>query len=137
MSSSVCELSVESRFVRSPFHREPCPPFYRRRGEQGLQVKNTKGIEGPSKGSGLPFPQTSLRHDQLVSEVGTFAGYLCADDAAFCKWSRPIPPLQAACRAGVPAYDTMGGERCGTRTLVSIGDVSPIAVFVSGSVLEG
>ena len=56
MSSFVCELSVESRFVRPPFNREPCPPFYRRRGEQGLQVKNTKGIEGPSKGLGLPFP---------------------------------------------------------------------------------
>ena len=45
--------------------------------------------------------------------------------------------LQAACRAGVLAYDTVGGEWCGTRTLVSIGDMSPIAVFVSGSVLEG
>ena len=83
------------------------------------------------------FLQASLRHDQLVSEVGTFAGYLCVDDAAFCKWSRPIPPLWAACRAGLPACDTVGDERCGTRTLVSIGGMSPIAVFVSGSVLEG
>ena len=69
-------------------------------------------------------------------EVGTFAGYLCADDAVFRKWSRPILPLRAACRAGVPAYDTVGGEWCGTRTLISIGDVSPIVVFVSDSVLE-
>ena len=72
-----------------------------------------------------------------MSEVGTFAGYLCADDDVFCKWSRPVLPLRVACRVGVPACDTVGGERCGTRMLVSIGDVSPIAVFVSGSVLEG
>ena len=47
-----------------------------------------QGIEGPSKGSGLPFPPSQpCRHGQLVSEVGTLAGRLCADDAA------PLPDL--------------------------------------------
>ena len=44
MSSSVCELSVESLSLRSPFSGEPCPPLYRRRGEQGLQMGEKRKI---------------------------------------------------------------------------------------------
>ena len=93
--------------------------------------RSFEGLESPF--SSKPASDTASWCQRLARSPGT----LCADDATFCKWSRPVPPLRAACRAGVSACDTVGGERCGTRTLVSIGDVSPIAVFVSGSVLEG
>ena len=48
-------LCVES--IR-PLSGVPCPPFYRPRGEQGLQMGErgkTRGREGPSKVPGLPF----------------------------------------------------------------------------------
>ena len=51
-------LCVES--IR-PLSGVPCPPFYRPRGEQGLQMGErgkTRGREGPSKVSGLPFPMS-------------------------------------------------------------------------------
>ena len=56
-----CCLAVWVMCVESihPFSGVPCPPFYRPRGEQGLQMgerEKTRGKEGPSKAQGLPFP---------------------------------------------------------------------------------
>ena len=42
-----------------PLSGEPCPPFYRPRGSRGYKwekEEKTKGREGPSGESGLPFP---------------------------------------------------------------------------------
>jgi len=65
---------------------------------------------------------------------------LRADDAVsvidlLVVMSHPAPAGGVSGRSADLRY--YGGERCGTRTLVSTGDVSPIAVFVSGSVPEG
>ena len=46
MSSSVCELSVKSPSKVGPSSGEPCPPFYRPRGEQGLQMGERGKYQG-------------------------------------------------------------------------------------------
>ena len=52
----ICPKSVK----KSPFSGEACPPFYRPRGEQGLQMGEkvkTRGQEAPSpEGVGSSFP---------------------------------------------------------------------------------
>ena len=84
----------------------PVLPFIDQGGSRGYRwekEENTKGIEGPSKGSGLPFPPSQpCRHGQLVSAVGTFAGYLGADDAA------PLLDLQVVTFRPAPAGGVSG-----------------------------
>ena len=55
-----CLLCVESdRSKVGPLNGVSCPPFYRPRGSRGyrwVKEEKTKGREGPSRESGLPFP---------------------------------------------------------------------------------
>ena len=65
MSSSVCELSVESRSLFPP-SGEPCPPFYRPRGEQGLQMGERgkyQGYRRSFEGSRSPFFPVPALHN--------------------------------------------------------------------------
>ena len=69
----------------------------------GEKRENTKGIEVPLTGPGLPFPPSQLcRHGQLVLEVGMFTGRLCVDDVA------PLPDLQVVTSRPAPAGDVSG-----------------------------
>ena len=65
-------------------------------------------------GPGLPFPPSQFcRHVQLVLEVGTFTGRLCADDVA------PLPDLQVVTSRPAPAGGVSGRDvsprPCGER----------------------
>ena len=74
MSSSVCELSVKSR--SSLPSGEPCPPFYRPRGEQGLQMGERgkyQGYRRSFEGSGSSF---SFRPALLIRSVGVRGGHV-------------------------------------------------------------
>ena len=68
-----------------------------------VEKRKSKGIEGPLTGLGLPFPPSRLcRHGQLVLEVGTFVGHLCADDVA------PLPDLQVLTSRSAPIVSVSG-----------------------------
>ena len=101
-----CPLKV------GPSSGEPCPPFYRLRGSRGYRwekEENTKGIEGPSKDSGLPFSQRmSCITWQTVSEVLCSLIFVGHALASCSKWVRPIPPLRAACWTGLLNPDPVG-----------------------------
>ena len=116
-----CSLKVDL----PPLAGCPAPPFIDQGGRGlhgGGRIKNQRprrssesARSSSSSGSALPLTQLD------GVRGGAFAGYACVDDVMPCKWSRPIPPLRAACRTGVSAYDTVGGERCGARTPVTTG----------------
>ena len=90
----------------------PYPPFYRPRGEQGLQMgergkyqEYRRSFEG--FGSSF-FPTPASTTWQIVSEVACLLIFVGHALASFSKWVRPIPPLRAACRTGLLNPDPIG-----------------------------
>ena len=76
-------------------------------GERG----KTKSIEGPSKGSGLPFsPLLPCITWQTMSEAVCSLIFVGHALATFSKWVHPVPPPWAACRIGVSTYDPVGSR---------------------------
>ena len=107
----------------------PTLPFIDQGGSRGYRwekEENTKGMEGPSKDSGLPF---SLRLPYItwpiVSEVACSLIFVGHALAHFSKWVRPIPPLWVVCRAGVSICVPMGSGRRGDYSFATVGDGSP------------
>ena len=111
-SLTMCVLHC---FRSVPLVGSPALPFIDQGGSRGYRwekEENTKGIEGPSKDSGPPFsPRLPCITWQTVSEVLCSLIVVAHALASCSKWVRPIPPLQAACRIGLPNSDPVG-SRC-------------------------
>ena len=126
MSSSVCELFVRSW---SSLVGEPCPPFYRQRGEQGYRwenEENTKSIEGPSKDPGLPFfPRLPCITRQIVSGAAWLLIFVGHALASFSKWVHPVLLPRAACRTGLSISDPVGSGWRGDCSFATVEDGSP------------
>ena len=99
-------------FLSPPLVGSPALPFIDQGGSRGYiweKEENTKGIEGPSKDSGLPFSQRlPCITWQTMSEVLCSLIFVGHALASCSKWVRPIPPLRAACRTGLLNPDPVG-----------------------------
>ena len=123
-------LCVSHSLKVGPFSGEPYPLFYRPRGGRGYRwekEENTKGIEGPSKDSGLPFflclPCLTW---QTVLEVACLLIFVGHALAPFSKWVCPIPCRRTVRRAGEPSGDPSGSNRGSGHASVTVDDVSSI-----------
>ena len=108
-----------------------CPPFYRPRGEQGLQMgergKNQRPRES-FEGAGSSF---SL--DPALLTWQTMPGIVCFIDPdraglwlRFSEWSRPILPQRTVRCVRVPSHDSAGSRRGSDYTPVTVDDVSSL-----------
>jgi len=111
-----------------PSSGEPCPPFYRPRGEQGLQIGERgkyQGYRRSFEGSGsFFFPRLPCITWQTVSETACliFVGHALA---SLSKWVRPVPPPRAACRTGVSICNPVGSGWRGDCSFATVEDGSP------------
>ena len=108
----------------------PARPFIDQGGSKGYRwekEENTKGIEGPSKDSGLPFflclPCLTW---QTVLEVACLLIFVGHALAPFSKWVHPIPCRRMVRRAGEPSSDPSGSNRGSDDTSVTVDDVSSV-----------
>ena len=111
-----------------PFSGEPYPPFYRPRGEQGLQMGERGKFQGYRRsfeGSGSSFfPCPPCLTLQTVSEVACLLIFVGHALASFSKWVRPVSPPRAACKIGVSICDPVGSRRRGDCSFATVEDGS-------------
>ena len=113
-----------------PHSGEPCPPFYRPRGEQGLQMRERgkyHEYRGSFEGFGSSFlPTLACTTWQIVSEVAYLLIFVGHALTSFSKWVRPIPPLRAACWTGLLISDPLGSGRRGDCLFVIVESVDSV-----------
>ena len=112
-----------------PSSGEPCPPFYRPRGEQGLQMRERgKYYEyrRSFEGFGSPFFLAPVVHnmaDRVRSGMAVDLRRPCP--GLICKWARPVPPPRAACRTGLSISDPVGSGWHSGCSFATVEDGSP------------
>ena len=123
-------LCVSHPLKVGPFSGEPCPPFYRPRGEQGLQMGERGKKQGYTRsfeGSGLPsFLRLPFLTWQTMSEVACLLIFIGHALAPFSKWVRLIPCRRTVRRAGELSSDPSGSNRGSDHTSVTVDDVSSV-----------
>ena len=98
----------------------PVLPFIDQGGSRGYRwekEENTKGIEGPPKDPGTTW--------QTMSEVACSLIFVGHALTSFSKWVDPVPPLRAACPAGVSISDPVGSGWRGDYLFATVEDGSP------------
>ena len=126
-------MSVESRFLFGPpsvgSHALPFIDEGGSRGYRWVKRGNYQGYRRSFEGLGTSFSS------KPASDTASWCQRLARSPGAcvpmmlhlylICKWSRPVPPPRAACRAEMFPHGPVGSGWCGDRSFVTVEDGSP------------